>query len=399
LIKRADSPEILFVSLSLDRGGTERHLAALMPRLAAKGWRVSMYCITSPGEMASDVAKHGVEVIGPPFAGGGSGRLVSWLGVPFAALKLFWIMLWRRPGIVHFFLPGPYLIGAPLAILTGRPVRIMSRRSLNLYMAKRPLATWFELRLHTWMTAILGNSAKITSELINSEGCPPANVGLIRNGVDVSAFSCNRVSSTVRKEFGLVEDAVVGVLIANFIHYKGHADLVRALASVQAALPAKWFILCAGRDDGAGAGLRELIAQSGLSQNILVLGPRRDVPALLAAADFGLLCSHEEGFSNAIIECMAAGLPMVVTDVGGNREAVRHGVDGFVVPAHSPKALGVAILTLATNAGLRRDMGAAAAERARSQFSIGACIDAYDRLYRGLLEGRTAATLAPVEEA
>ena len=390
-------PSILFVALSLERGGTENHLVALLPRLRAKGWPVSIYCIATRGELAENVAQSGVEVISPPLEGGsrfnGPAKVLR-LGL--TSLKLLFLMVWRRPPIVHFFLPGPYLIGAPLALLTLRPIRIMSRRNLNHYLSKRPLAARFELGLHRWMTAILGNSASIVNELIREEKCAPDKVGLIRNGVDIAAYEAPSDRGALRQNLGLDQSTFVGVIVANLNPYKGHADLVRALGSIAAQLPKPWVVLCAGRDDGAKAGIEALIAQHGLSDNIKLLGPRSDVPRLLAAADIGLLCSHEEGFSNAIVESMAAGLPMVVTAVGGNPEAIRHETDGLVVPARDPKALAAAILALALDPIRRQTMGSAASERARNLFSIEACVNAYDRLYLGLLTDQKAGSLAPM---
>lgn len=368
-----------------------------MPQLKAKGWPVAIYCIETRGEMADKVERTGVKVIQPPLEGTtrfkGPAKVLR-LGL--SASKLLSLMAWRRPHIVHFFLPGPYLIGAPLALITRRPICIMSRRNLNHYLSKRPLAARFELWLHRRMTAILGNSASIVNELIDEEKCAPDKVGLIRNGVDVARFEAAGNRSAVRQNLGIDQRAFVCVLIANLNPYKGHADLVRAVALIAARMPTPWIVLCAGRDDGAKADIDALIVQHGLSNNILLLGPRSDVPLLLKAADVGLLCSHEEGFSNAIVEGMAAGLPMVVTDVGGNPEAVRHGVDGLVVPAHHPEALGKAILSLALDPARRRTMATSGSERARTSFSIEACVDAYDRFYLGLLSGEPASLLAPI---
>ncbi len=144
-------------------------------------------------------------------------------------------------------------------------------------------------------------------------------------------------------------------------------------------------MLCVGRDDGLGPTLAELARGLRLDGNIRLLGSRADIPALLASADIGILCSHEEGFSNAILEGMAAGLPMVVTDVGGNAEAVVDQETGFVVPAHDPAALGAAILALASNAELRKKLGKAARRRVETHFSLEQCVERYDALYRDLI--------------
>jgi glycosyltransferase involved in cell wall biosynthesis len=150
-------------------------------------------------------------------------------------------------------------------------------------------------------------------------------------------------------------------------------------------IPSDWRLLTAGRDDGIRGALERQIEAAGLASRISFLGTRRDVPALFAAADIGLLVSHQEGFSNAIIEGMAAGLPMIVTGVGGNAEAVRDGETGLVVPARNPEQLAAAIVRLLNGPEIRGTFGEAGRRRVRDHFSFAGCIDSYDQLYRGLL--------------
>ena len=130
---------------------------------------------------------------------------------------------------------------------------------------------------------------------------------------------------------------MIGVVVANLIAYKGHRDLIEALALAAAKLPPAWQVLCVGADNDLRPELEALAAAKGLAGNLRFLGQRFDVGRLLEAADFGVLPSRaNEGFSNAILESMRAGLPMVVTDVGGNAEAVVDGRTGFVVPPADP---------------------------------------------------------------
>jgi len=126
-----------------------------------------------------------------------------------------------------------------------------------------------------------------------------------------------------------------------------------------------------------------------IQENVMFLGSRDDVSALLAASDIGILSSHEEGFSNAILESMAASLPMIVSDVGGNAEAVIHGETGLVVPAGDPKALAEAIAELVGAPERCHAMGQAGRTRIEQSFSMETCIKNYNRLYAGLLSGNT----------
>jgi len=162
--------------------------------------------------------------------------------------------------------------------------------------------------------------------------------------------------------------------------------LVTGVSHLEQELPANWRILVAGRDHGIRSELEELAAARGISHRIQFLGEYSDIPRLLTAADFGLLTSREEGFSNVILEGMAAGLPMIVTDVGGNAEAVRHGETGLVVPPRSPKAIGDAILELTHNPEQRKRFGAAGRKRVEKEFSIDRCVKAHADLYEEMLD-------------
>ena len=262
----------------------------------------------------------------------------------------------------------------------------MSRRSLNLYQQDHPILAGIERRLHRRMSAILGNSRQVVRELLNLEGCPPDRVGLIYNGIDVSCFEAAALVHS-QSEPPNASNLVL-IIIANLIPYKGHLDLISALSMIADRLPPDWQLLCIGGDYSFGTKLREQIRQHKLGDHIHFLGQRRDVASLLSSADIGLLCSHQEGFANAVLESMAAGLPMIVTNVGGNSEAVVHGKTGFVVPPRDPHALSQAILELAGDAQRRHAMGKAGMDRVKSHFTVERCVLTYDRLYEGLLRGK-----------
>jgi len=267
----------------------------------------------------------------------------------------------------------------------------MSRRSRNHYQSRHPIAAWVERRLHRRMDALLGNSRAVVQDLLD-EGAPPDRVRLIYNGIDVGRFAVGEARlerrRTLRAELDLPDDRVVLTCVANLFPYKGHADLLEALALLGAGFAARTTLLLVGRDAGARAALAAQAARLGLSASVRFLGERGDVPDLLAASDIGVLASHEEGFSNAVLEGMAAGLPMVVSDVGGNAEAVIDGECGQVVPARAPAALGKALALLIDDAGRRQAMGEVARRRVAASFSLDACVAAYEALYEELWERR-----------
>lgn len=371
--------DILVVTRKLDLGGTEGHLAQVLPRLNHRRFRARVFALYPGGCLEGRMRDAGVPVLGAPPALPPGARRVA------AAARLLAHMMFGRPAVVHFFLPEAYLVGGLCALVTRREVRVMSRRSLNAYQRKHPILARVERWLHHRMTAVIGNSQAVVDELAD-EGVADTRLGLIYNGIDLEPFDDLPRRGEIRAALGLADDALVLVTVANLIPYKGHGDLLQALAGVRDDLPDGWLLLCAGRDDGMGGALKAEAVALGLGGHVRWLGEHRDVPALLRAADIGVLCSREEGFSNTVLEGMAAGLAMVVTDVGGNREAVVDGATGVVVALRDSLALGRAILALARDPRRRRAMGAAGRRRVEATFPIAACVARYERLYLGLLD-------------
>jgi len=378
------SDRILFVIGSLNYGGAERHLVQVLPQLAKRGYAVEVFALSEPGAQARLLEEQGIRVYAPALAPGPANAPYRMLRLIVASWSLSIHLVTTRPNTVHFFLPQAYLLGGLCSLLTGSPRKVMSRRSRNFYQRKHPSMARVERWLHGKMDALIGNSLPVVADL-KTEGAPLERLGLIRNGIDLAPFSEVQDRAAVRVELGIGEDELVFIKVANLIPYKGHEDLLRALAI--ADLPERWRLIVVGRDDGILGALRACAESHGLADRVIWAGPRTDVPSLLKAADVGVLASHEEGFSNAVLEYMAARLPAVVTDVGGNAEAVSDGLTGFVVPAHDERSLAHALERLG-EARDRQLMGVAARERVEQLFSLDACIDAYETLYQSVRDGR-----------
>ncbi|WP_291297150.1 glycosyltransferase [Elioraea sp.] len=368
---------LLVVVTGLGRGGTERHLAAVLPALVARGAAVRVIALRKGGELADALRAGGVAVEEAGTRVGGA------LAVLRAAL--FW-----RPTVTHFFLPEAYLIGGVVTNITGGGKRVMSRRSLNAYQTAHPRAAERERALHARMDALVGNSAAICAELV-AEGAPRGRVALLRNGIVIGAPAVPRAA--VRESLGIGPDALVITCVANLIPYKGHAELIEAFGRARKQLPPGTTLVLAGRDEGMAVAITAQSEAQAFIDDVRILGERTDIAELLGASDMFVLASHEEGSPNAVIEAMGAGLPPIVTDVGGSPEAV--GEAGVVVPARDAAALTEALVTLGSDAGLRARLGAAAAARARNEYGLAACVERYVALYAALIDGREAGAVLP----
>jgi glycosyltransferase involved in cell wall biosynthesis len=260
--------------------------------------------------------------------------------------------------------------------------RLMSRRSLNHYQERHVLLAAIERHLHKKTSALLGNSLAVVSDLVAETGTRN-KVGLIRNGIEISDPISGEIRKAARKQWRLSRDTIVFAVVANLIPYKGHRDLFAAFGLIVNVLQRPWRLLLIGRDHGLGAELHKSAEEAGFADNVLWLGERTDVQDLLNIVDVTVMPSHEEGFSNSLIEAMARGLPAIATAVGGNVEAISHEVTGLLVPPRDPEALAEALFRLYEDPLLRQRLGVSARARAVSEFSIDDCVGRYLNLYRG----------------
>jgi glycosyltransferase involved in cell wall biosynthesis len=387
--KSPETLDVLFVMGELGIGGTERHLLNISRQLRRADWRVCVYSLAGDGPLRGELESADIEIILPPVGKTAipNVAILRVFRIILSAIHLTYIMVRTRPRIAHFFLPAAYLIGAIAASLARIKIRVMSRRSLNTYQRAYPLAQWLEMKLHGSMNAVLGNSNAVVRQLCDEEGVPSDKLGLIYNGIELPSVLPNN-RTAVRRSLEIDERTLAYIIVANLIPYKGHLDLIAAFGIANERIDQPWQLLIVGRDDGAGFDIRALAKKLNIESKILFTGIRSDVASLMSASDIGLLCSHQEGFSNAILEAMAAGLPMIVTDVGGNPEAVLAGETGLVVPPHDPEALAESLVSLACDPLLRKTYGEAGRARLEAQFLLDSCVARYEGLYRGLLRGQ-----------
>lgn len=368
-------PKVLVVMKRLDVGGTEKHITQIIPQLCRHGIDVSLFVLERGGKLESAILASGVSI-----APAAASRRMQF-GVIRKGWHLYRHIRRHRPDLVHFFLPEPYLIGSFAAILAGIDGRIMSRRSLAHYQDHHRIFARVEICLHRRTRALLGNSTAVVDELVREcQDC--SKVGLIYNGITVPAQPDAGTRQRIRQSLGIPADCLVLTIVANLIGYKGHDDLLQALAFANSGLPRDWRLLVVGRDDGLGDALIGQAGRLGLDGNVVWMGERDDVERIFAATDIAILSSHQEGFSNSLIEAMGCGLPVIATAVGGNLDAVVDEETGLLVPVNAPQALAAAIVKLARDAALRAQFGTSGRKRAESQFSLETAIRRYVNLYK-----------------
>ncbi|NNE82642.1 MAG: glycosyltransferase [Alphaproteobacteria bacterium] len=359
-------------------GGTEHHLLDILPRIDRHWFDITVVTTRGAGPLDEELRQQGISVV---YATTARKRLLSLVGSFFGTMKY---LRRERPDIVHFFLPEAYFIGGLCSVLLGQGNRVMSRRSLNLYHRRRRFSATIERWLHRRMDVVIANSNAVAKELAD-EGVARDQLRTVYSGISAD-IDAAMTPSIARQQLALDDNMMVFVGVANLIPYKGHRDLLEAFAIAAPRFPDNWQFLAVGRDDGIGAQLRDHAETLGLTDNIRWVGERRDVPIFLKASDVAVLTSHEEGLPKSIIEAMAAGLPCVVTGVGGTPEAVIDGVTGKVVAVHDTAALAEALVELANDPELRAQFGRAAKARVDQLFRVETCVAEYERIYETLIE-------------
>lgn len=208
-------------------------------------------------------------------------------------------------------------------------------------------------------------------------------VGPMINGVDVVP-SVEHLRSRAREQLGIEDDAFVGIIVSRLTQEKGHSDLADALVKVRRLLPMGTVILVVG--DGPGrVQIGDNYRQTGV--DVRMLGKRTDVTSCLAASDVFLFPTLHENLSNALLEAMAVGLPVIATAVGGNAEVLRKG-GGVLVPRGDSAAFAEALVRLSGDPRARESLGRGGREVIRMHYSLENMCRSYDRVYREVLDQR-----------
>jgi glycosyltransferase involved in cell wall biosynthesis len=378
--------DVLFFVGSLAVGGTEKHLSQVLPALAKRGWALKAVLFKGGGAFAEPIEAAGIPIeVLPRGFSVSVPKLRGALALMQQTRALAVGLRRRPPRILHCFLPTCCIVGGLAARMAGFSPVVMSRRS----QAARPSSFLGDKSMEGWAlrhaNLVFGHSSRVIDEL-KAEGIPSARLRLNHNGIDLEAFdgSAGEREETRRAEKWDPDEIVIAT-VANLIPYKGHVDLLQAFARLADNLP-PWRLVLVGQGGTAFTQeLRGLSQRLGLAERVDFLGGRADVPRLLKAADAGILASHQEGFPNAILEYMAASLPVIATATGGNLDAVCDDQTGLLIPPAAPELLAQAVTSLLSDPPLRKRLGQAGRRRVESTFSLDACVDRYEDAYRGLL--------------
>lgn len=381
------SSPVIHVITRLEAGGAPRSLLLLLEGLARRGIKAELATGLTPPpaeDMLPEARDLGIPVHVIPSL---RRNPHPWADM-ISLIRLWSLFRWRKPVIVHSHTSKAGFLGRLAALLAGVNVRVYSPRGTILKGYFKGPARWFFTRLEKlsarWTGAIIG----LTNE--ESESYIAAGIGRrdqhlhIPIGIDSELYNPPDGSTRIqmRREESVSDDDVLLIATGRLVPVKDHATLIRGLALIKDLdTPWKCWILGSGPEEEH---LQSLISESDLEDRVRLWGYTKEVNRLLGLGDIFVLTSINEGFGRAILEAMAARLPVVATDVGGVPTVLDGGRTGSLVPPADPHALAGAISDLISSPDERDRLSQLGFDRVRTVYDLETTVTQHIELYERL---------------
>lgn len=359
-------------------GGTEQHLVFLCQNLPDVDTHVQFAALTR-------ICRCDEKVFGVPVQ-----ILVPESGIPgIGFLRRVWrlsrLIAREQIDVIQPFCPTSEFASV-LAVRIARRGKVVGcRRNTGYWHSKW---TIWRSRLVGRLTNHLVANCKAAKDFsVKREWIPGNRISVIQNPVDLERLRRGEADPYRREQQGIKKDELVVAMVASVRPIKDQGTLLRAAQLVLEHYPQTRFLLVGDAMSDYKKQLESLSDSLGITPNISWTGPIINPYQLLSLVDVGVLPSLSEGYSNALLEYAAAGVPAVATDVGGSSEIVVDGITGYLVPSGSHEKLADRVLHLLTNPGLAREMGQKARERVFEKNAPKFVVDSYHAVYRKALQG------------
>ncbi len=368
------SKKLLYLIGSKDPGGAEKVLLDLAVNFQLKGYDVTVGHVGNSW-LSNELKKHDIRNICFWF----SNQYLPYKTEPLFVLNLMKFVKAHAFDLIHAHLFGMILFSSVVGKILKIPV-LGTIHDKYYFMEKehRRLAYKIIQLLDCKLVTVSGD---IKDDLSTKWRIKRNEIDTLHNGTDLAAFDVSVDRNKKRKEIGLREEDIVVISVGRLVKMKGHSTLIKAGKNIaRQNKRVKFLIVGDGPERDA---LERMAAAEDNCGNVFLTGYREDVPELLLMSDIFVQTSYTEGLSCTIIEALGAGCPAVVTDVGGNKEIINDGKEGYIVPVTNQGALEEKILALANDDELRMKLTENARQRAK-EFSLRSMVDSYEQLYLGL---------------
>ena len=390
----AEPIRVLRLIARLNMGGPALHVAYLTEGLADRGYETTLAAGSlARGESSMSFVAEGLGIDVKPISQ--LSREVSPLYDPISVARVVQLIKDVRPHILHTHTAKAGAIGRVAAQLAGDarpPIVVHTFHGHVLRGYFNPAATAFfrnlERALAMRTTRLVAVSPEVRDDLVHLGVAPAEKFTVIRLGIDLERriVDEDRAGAELRALFGVSRDRFVVGWIGRMTAINRVPDVLRAFRALRdRGVDAT---LCLVGDGPDREEVEQLAYELGIARDTLFVGYQRDVASYYGLFDALVLTSANEGTPVVAIESLAAGRPVVATDVGGVPDVVADGVDSFVVPVGRPDAVATALEELARDPDRRARMGAAGRERVIPRYRVSRLVDDVDELYRELLSSR-----------
>ncbi|MDR1365769.1 MAG: glycosyltransferase [Holosporales bacterium] len=375
---------VRFVIGSTGIGGAEKQVAAVLPKLAERGWKARLVTLSpDDDELAAAFFKNEINVIKPKsfrFTSGLFGIMCKFISI----LSHLYSEFKNRPGIVTVFMMSHSILFGMTAyfLAHSKGKRIFSIRN-TIDRQHSYFLRAYETFLYKFADCFVVNSHELAEQLIGTDKIPSSKVRIVNNAFECNQFSHQINQLSVRKKLKIENKTKALLILARLVAFKGHDDLLYALSIAEQKLSKltsdNWVCLFAG-DGPEKARLEQKTKQLGLGRYVRFLGTCNNVNELLAICDLFVAPSHSEGMPNTVIEAMYMGKEVVGTDIMCMRELTQ----GLyrLVPIKSPNKLAEAIVEAIKNPNPA--VGVKAKALIEKNFSIDKAVSGWERVIQNL---------------
>jgi glycosyltransferase involved in cell wall biosynthesis len=383
-----NSKRIMFVVNCLDIGGAEIQVMRLALGMIKRGWQVSVVSLIPLGPLVPRLRDAGAEVFSLEMRPG--------IPNPAAIVRLRRIIRRVRPDVVHSHIIHANILARITRLVAPIPVLVCTAH--NLVESGRILESSYRLtdRLGDLLTNV---SQAAVDRYVEIGAAPKDRIRFMPNGLDLAAFPCDPAERARLRNELACDDRFVWLAVGRFRVQKDYPNMLRAFASASADQPDRSVLLIAGSGPTQAEAM-ELAASLKLNDRVRFLGIRSDVPALMNTANAFLLSSAWEGMPLVLQEAAASRLPIVATDVGGNREVALDGKSSFLVPPRDASALGNAMRKMMDlTVGERTEMARVGFDHVVSHYDIDRALDRWESIYHELAAKLTTRKYEPAYAA
>jgi L-malate glycosyltransferase len=379
---------ILHIIDALNYGGAQQLLVLIARFTPREKYNVAVCVLQDNNEIRPQLERENVKVFSLNKKRCSVFNFLGFLIYVFSVLKgIVNICRHEKIDVIQCHLSDAEFLG----ILSGRLNRVGRIITTVHYPDLLPQRTGFSPRnllrllstrmLYRWTNAVIAVSTEVARNIEKIYNISPEKIHTIPNRVDVESFQIrkNILPGTIHP--GLTAEHRILCLVGRLMPPKGHSHLFQAMTLLRREYPEIRLLLVG--DGELRSALEDLSKSLGISENVIFLGSRPDIPEILSVTEIFVFSSLWEGISLALIEAMAAGKPIVATEIPGNRELIKHGVNGLLVPKADSEALAMAIKKFLDEPVFSSELGANAIKDAKEKFDISLTIKELEDVWQG----------------